>query len=284
MADSEEYAKQMLKVAVCRVAQRTGFRQVDSAALDALADSAAHFIEAIGESCARFAAHTNQEADCSIDHLDSAVQVAYRRHRLNQRALKSLVRERLASQDAEYEHGILPIPAEIDYQAEGARAPLASTAVLQGDHNATSTSAGAHGTSNRESAHSAARRARILANVPPALRALLPASFTYEGTKVFASASNARLARHANDGAAGVGGGGGGGAAMTAVATERVMGGTGADNTLLLQQKKEEYYTGKKRLRASLNKIWGSTTTFSAGMDREAVSYTHLTLPTIYSV
>jgi hypothetical protein len=268
MTDSETYAKQMLVVAVCRIASRAGFKQCDAAALDVLADAAAGFIESVGQSCAKFAAFTNADGDCSLEHLDSALAVAFRQHRLNPQKLQRLVRERLTSNDAELEHGVLPIPAELDYHEHGATVPLASTTA--------STAAGGRGPgvpAPRESQQAHASREKILKNVPPALHGLLPPSFTFESTKVFftgggatsassssSSSSGARLLDESEAFSAGGGGGGGG-------AGGAVVGVSDPSGTL---QKKEDFFDAKTALRSSLNRLWGSTTTFNAQLDREA--------------
>eukprot|EP00750_Incisomonas_marina_P016875 INCI19622.1.p1 GENE.INCI19622.1~~INCI19622.1.p1 ORF type:complete len:413 (+),score=87.18 INCI19622.1:81-1241(+) len=252
MTDSETYAKDIIRVAVCRIAKDRGFKDIDRAALDALADAAAHFIETIGESCAKFASHTGQDGDCSLDHLDTALNMVYRQHHLLPHRFIQTVKNRLESPEAGYEHDILPIPAELDFQ-QGTGAPLVSTTVR-----------GSSTGSSREPPDSLASRRKILKNVPPHLHNLLPGSFTFKGTKMFAIASNARLARQIAEadaeGAAAVAA-----AAAASSATAEALG----SSEISSRQKKEDYYTAKSKLRTSLNTLWGSTTTFNAQIDRE---------------
>lgn len=253
MTDTESYAKDILRVAVCRVAKDRGFKDIDRAALDALADAAAHFVEALGESCAKFASHTGQDGDCSLDHLDTALNVVYRQHHLLPHRFVQTVKSRLESPEAGYEHDILPIPAELDFQ-QGTGAPLVSTTVR-----------GSSTGSSREPPDSLASRRKILKNVPPHLHNLLPGSFTFKGTKMFAIASNARLARQIAEadaeGVAAVAA-----AAAASSATSEALG----SSEISSRQKKEDYYAAKSKLRTSLNTLWGSTTTFNAQIDREA--------------
>lgn len=251
MADSEKYAKEMMKLGVCRIAKRMGFKEVESAALDALTDATANLIESIGHTYVKFAEYTfSSDADSSTCLQHSLDQV-FKEHSLNQKGdiaqnVKTLL-EKVESSEEYTEHDILPIPAELEHQ-QGTNTPLNSTA-----QQSTDTRSSRDVRSKAEQKY----RASVLRNVPKFLHPSLPRTFTFKSTAVNATSSNSRLAKQLAE----VESGGGVSARMSlSDANEK------EDNA----SKKEDYFTAKSKLRASLNQLWGSTITLNAQRDRAA--------------